>query len=52
MTNPVETAIRRHIPVTSPVPTPTGRGVSTVAEYTSTGLVLLLGKKEARTLVL
>lgn len=49
MTGLVEMAIRRAIAPGDHLETPTGRGHFTVARYTSDGLVLLLGAKEAWT---
>jgi hypothetical protein len=49
MTGRVEVAVRGVVPVGSRLPTPTGRGEFSVARYSTDGLVLLLGKKEAWT---
>ena len=46
---PVEDSIRRSIGPGTVLSTPTGRGRFTCAELDSRGIVLLLGKKEART---
>jgi hypothetical protein len=45
----VEVAVRAAVPPGDRLATPSGRGTFTVAQYTSDGLVLLLGEKEART---
>ena len=49
MTGRVEDAIRASVSPGELLATPTGRGHFTVARYTSEGLALLLGKKEAWT---
>ena len=49
MTGRVEDAVRRAVSPGVLLATPTGRGVFTVERYTTDGLVLLLGKKEAWT---
>jgi hypothetical protein len=49
MTGRVEVAVRAAVPPGDHLATPSGRGTFSVAEYTSDGLVLLLGEKEART---
>jgi len=49
MTGRVEAPVRAAVPVGSRLPTPTGRGQFTVVRYTTDGLVLLLGEKEAWT---
>jgi hypothetical protein len=45
----VEDAIRRAVSTGELLATPSGRGRFTVARYTTDGLVLLLGQKEAGT---
>lgn len=45
----VEQAVRASVAAGEPLQTPTGRGTFSVARYTSDGLVLLLGAKEAWT---
>jgi hypothetical protein len=49
MTGRVEVSVRGAVPVGSRLPTPTGRGEFSVARYSTHGLVLLLGEKEAWT---
>lgn len=49
MTGRVQHAIRAAVSPGEPLATPSGRGRFTVAGYTTDGLVLLLGQKEART---
>jgi hypothetical protein len=49
MTGRVESAVRRSVSPGELLATPTGRGGFTIARYTSEGLVLLLGTKEAWT---
>lgn len=49
MTGPVENAVRASVPPGELLATPTGRGRFTVKRYTTEGLVLLLGEKEAWT---
>ncbi|HEU5031541.1 MAG TPA: hypothetical protein VFV01_41955 [Spirillospora sp.] len=49
MTGRVEDAIRAAVSPGEQLATPTGRGRFTVARYTTDGLVLLLGRKEAWT---
>jgi hypothetical protein len=46
---PVENAVRATVKPGTSLPTPTGRGQFTIATIDGAGLVLLLGKKEART---
>lgn len=46
---PVESAIRATVMPGTSLPTPTGRGQFTIATINGTGIVLLLGQKEART---
>jgi hypothetical protein len=48
---PLETAVRKYIAEGTVLSTPTGRGQFTVAEVGTKGPVLLLGRKEARTLI-
>jgi hypothetical protein len=45
----VRDAVTGLVPIDTPLATPTGRGSFTVARYTSDGLVLLLGEKQAWT---
>ena len=49
MAGRVEAAVRAAVPVDLPLRTPSGRGRFTVTRYTTEGLVLLLGEKEAWT---
>lgn len=49
MTGRIESAIRRSVSPGELLATPTGRGQFKVAHYTTEGLVLLLGAKEAWT---
>ena len=49
MTGRVEQAVRAAVAPGEPLQTPTGRGTFSIARYTSDGLVLLLGAKEAWT---
>lgn len=49
MTGRVEVAVRDSVSPGDRLATPSGRGQFTVARYTSDGLVLLLGEKEAWT---
>lgn len=49
MAGRVEAAIRAAVPIGTPLRTPSGRGRFTVTRYTTEGLVLLLGAKEAWT---
>ena len=49
MTGPVESAVRTALRPRETLLTPSGRGRFSIAEYTSDGLVLLLGEKQART---
>ncbi len=49
MTGRVEDAVRGAVAPGVVLATPTGRGAFTVERYTTEGLVLLLGKKEAWT---
>lgn len=51
MTKRVEDAVRAAVSPGSLLLTPSGKGRFTVARYTSDGLVLLLGEKEAWTLL-
>jgi hypothetical protein len=44
-----EAAVRAAVPLDTPLRTPSGRGRFTVTRYTTDGLVLLLGDKEAWT---
>jgi|1186.fasta_scaffold565155_1 hypothetical protein len=46
---PVESAVRARVKPGASLPTPTGRGQFTIASIDGTGIVLLLGQKEART---
>ena len=48
-TGPVESAVRATVKPGASLPTPTGRGHFTIATLDGTGIVLLLGQKEART---
>jgi hypothetical protein len=48
---PIETAIRKCVTPGAVLSTPTGRGRFSVAEIDTKGPVLLLGRKEARTLI-
>ena len=48
---PVEIAVRNRVRPGTVLSTPTGRGRFTVAEIGDKGPVLLLGEKEARTLI-
>jgi hypothetical protein len=41
--------VRCHLPLSDRLAIPPGRGTFTVAQYTSAGLILLVGEKEART---
>jgi hypothetical protein len=47
----VEKAIRNRVTAGAVLPTPSGRGRFTVAEIGNKGPVLLLGEKEARTVI-
>ena len=49
MAGRVEAAVRAAVPIDLPLRTPSGRGRFTVTRYTTEGLVLLLGEKEAWT---
>lgn len=49
MSGPVEAAVRRAVHPGDQLATPSGRGQFTVARYTPSGLVLLLGEKKAWT---
>ncbi len=49
MTGSVERAVRGAVSPGEALVTPSGRGHFTVARYTTDGVVLLLGKKEAWT---
>ena len=49
MAGRVESATRGSVSPAELLPTPTGRGQFKVARYTTEGLVLLLGAKEAQT---
>jgi hypothetical protein len=48
---PIETAVRKSIRSGAVLSTPTGRGQFTVADIGIKGPILLLGRKEARTLI-
>jgi hypothetical protein len=49
VTGPIEQAVRGAVSPGDRLATPSGRGQFTVARYTTDGLVLLLGEKEAWT---
>jgi hypothetical protein len=49
MTGRVEAAVRAAVPLDVPLRTPSGRGRFSVTRYTTEGIVLLLGDKEAWT---
>lgn len=49
MAESVESAVRTAVQLGDRLATPTGRGQFTPAQFSSTGLVLLLGEKEAWT---
>jgi hypothetical protein len=48
---PVESAVRKGVTAGAVLSTPTGRGRFTVADIGNRGPVLLLGRKEARTVI-